>query len=77
MAGAIEVVMVPIPIITPRRSSGDFVKMMSNISGNAIPVPIPWKTRPASSTNRLGAKPSKMTPAKNSRLAMINSRRGE
>ena len=54
-AGAMAVTSVPTPIIVPMHSRGACSVMMLNISGSAMPVPMPSSRRPTISAGKLCA----------------------
>ena len=53
----------PVPIMVPMQPSGACSVMMLNMSGSAMPVPMPSSTRPHRSIGKLTAHMPQMMPA--------------
>lgn len=75
MAGAVEVMKLAIPIISPMFLRGTCSKMMLNMRGSATPVPTPCTKRPASSTGKTGASAAVSVPARKQEAPATNSAR--
>ena len=71
-AGAVAVISVAMPIISPIFSNGACSITMLNMSGNASPVPIPCTTRPAMSRENTGATAHRTVPEVKQQMATAN-----
>ena len=72
IAGAIAGIIVPTPIIVPILEAGTCSKIILNINGKPIPVPIPCSTRPISNTEKVGAAASMIIPTVKKQRAIKN-----
>ena len=75
-AGAVPRTRAPTPINAPIFERGERVRMIVNIRGVTIPVPMPWIRRPANRSGYVGARAATSAPVKIEPAAVKNSERG-
>ena len=73
MAGATEITIDTLPMITPRRCAGTRSRIVVINSGIMIAVPEAWMTRAASSKAKLGDAAASRVPAVNRPMASRNT----